>query len=50
MEEQPYGPEWEKEMMKMTKKELVNFIRDMAQRRKRQIEALQQRISDQKQE
>ena len=24
---EPYGKEWEKEMMKMTKKELVDFIR-----------------------
>jgi hypothetical protein len=23
----PFGPEWEKEMMRMTKKELIEFIR-----------------------
>ncbi len=29
---QPYGEEWEKEMMKYTKKELIQFIRTLNQR------------------
>ena len=24
----PYGPEWEKEMMKFTKKQLIDMLRD----------------------
>jgi len=27
MEYEPYGKEWEKDMMQMTKKELIEFIR-----------------------
>jgi len=34
MEYEPYGKEWEKDMMQMTKKELIEFIRTILKKNK----------------
>ena len=33
MEYEPYGKEWEKEMMKWTKKDLIEYIRKMLKKK-----------------
>ena len=42
----PYGPEWEKEMMRATKKELVLFIAELSIDMKRKSELIQKFIYD----